>query len=276
MRSLNQPVRRTFAGLAVVVMCAVPAMTSSAQPGQSRGKAVAAKTPSRGAAAKGKGRCEVGQVPKWSGRRWVCADDLVGGASGGGSGPSVLDANGNTIGPAFGTALTSGTTMPTLLFSASDSPKPFLLTVDEGGFVSDGRLLVQTTNELTTCAASCGPDLECIASCVAATPACDVSNVFLQPPAPVSPLFRAGAVVGSTPAAAELWVATSATLTPIGECMNAGIPACITAVYHPADNSCTVDFAIGDPESAQKMAYPATPLGNLHALHPPPYTLRQP
>jgi len=263
MRSLNQPARRTLAGLAVVVMCAATAITLSAQPARSQGNGAAAK-----------GKCDVGQVHKWSGQGWVCADDLAGGGSGGGSGPHILDANANTVGAVFGTVQADDTTMPRLLFTMGDSAKPFRLAVDEGGFVSDGRLFVQTTNELTTCAASCGAGGDCMASCLTATDACAPSNAFLAPPAKASSLFRTGAVVGSTQATAELWAATSATLASVGECVDAGFPfpLCLAAVYHPADDSCTFEFSLGDEAV---MAYPAIPLGNLHELHPPPYSLRQ-
>jgi hypothetical protein len=274
MRSLNQPARRTLSSLAVVVMCAAPAITSSAQPARSQGNGAAAQSPAGGATANGK--CDVGQVHKWSGRGWVCANDLVGGASGGGAGPHILDANNDTVGAAFGTALADDTTIPRLLFTMGDSPKPFLLAVDEGGFVADGQLFVQTTNELMTCATSCGGTIgDCMPSCLTATNACAASNAWLAPPAKASSLFRTGAVVGQSPATAELWAATSATLAPIGECVTAGIPfpVCLTAVYHPADDSCTFTMSIGDDR--QKMAYPAIPLVNLHALHPPPYSLRQ-
>lgn len=265
MRSLSLPARRTLASLAVVVMCAAPAITISAQPGPSQGKGAAAK-----------GKCDVGQVHKWSGQGWVCADDLVGGASGGGSGPRILDANDNTVGAVFGTVLAGDTTMPQLLFTMSDSPKPFLLAVDESGFVSDGRLFVQTTNELATCAAGCGGTIGgCMNPCLTATDACAASNAWLVPPVKASSLFRTGAVVGPAPATAELWAATSAALSPVGECLDSdfGFLVCMTAVYHPADDSCTFEFGLG--EDSQRMAYPAIPLINLHALHPPPYSLRQ-
>lgn len=136
---------------------------------------------------------------KWSGHGWVCADDPVGGAPGGGSRPRILDATDNTVGAVFGTVLADDTTLPRVLVAMGDSPKPFPLAVDEGGFVSDGRLFVQTTNELTTCAARCGVDFDCMTTCVTATDACAASNARLAPPAKASSLLRTGAVVGSTP-----------------------------------------------------------------------------
>jgi hypothetical protein len=238
----------------LTALFAVPAFAGPPQ--SSQGRAARAE----------RGKCEIGQVPVWSGHGWVCGSAATGGA------PQVIDAGGAAVGPVMGTALVDGVTVPRVLFALDDGQKPFLLAVDESGFLAGGRLLVRTTNEAQTCASGCGVDLTCLTSCLSATPACDASNAYLEAPPPASALFRVGAVVRATSASADLWAATSAASQPIGECFDQGIPACALVVYHPQDDTCTAEVQLGT--EPQSRAYPAVLVANLHALHVPPYALR--
>jgi hypothetical protein len=213
--------------------------------------------------------CEVGQVPKWDGSGWRCADDLVGTGGPASAGPSLFDAAGAAVGPVTGSVASEGKTLPTLLLSLGD-PKPFLLTVDEGGFQAGGRLFVPTTGEAFSCATQCLTDPACLRSCLSATEACQASNARLEATL-ASALFRTGGVIDPTPEKAELWTATSATAEPLAAECSEQLPLCVYVSYRPSDGTCGAEIvAQGNP----KLVYPAQPLANLHALHPPPYSVR--
>ena len=66
-------------------------------------------------------------------------------------------------------------------------------------------------------------------------------------------------------------VAMPTATAPIGECVNAAVPVCLWVTYHPSDNSCGLAFTIGANQF--KQGFPAAPALNLHAQHPPPYSL---